>query len=277
MIRPRFKFCLFMTIALVAGGCQTQQVRQSRQTVNTHTYKPAKKPARYTNAESLLNSEGYWDLVEEKQEVSPIEQHMKARVQVDPGKVKSSGKYTKHGTPDEKTHFRTLRLASLETVIPPKKPVRQPKKFMSAKSTLINTNPKLKALSSRKPARKPARIVSNAASASGASIVKDVRLGEHPGKTRFVLDLTGPSGFSYELNNEKGYLLINLPGTAWEANTKKVMQSHSLIKGYSVRSDSKGTKMLVALKKPGRMITSVSLPPSGVSGHRIYFDIGDML
>ena len=258
----------------VTNGCQIQH--SERQTYNVIT----KKSEKYTNAESLLSSKGCWEFIEDKKELSPLEQHMKARLKVDPKHVKSGGTYiNSKNMLGNTSHFRILRLDSSQfldgIILPVRKPVRGSKEFMTAKSTFIDSCLKSKFVFAKKPIHNIANKLSALESVVGVSVIKNVRIGEHPEKIRFVLDMTGSSDFSYELNNKKGYLLIDLPNTKWTASKKEIFQFYSLITGYSVRSYRNGTKLFIALKKPGRLITSVSLPSNDEYGYRIYFDIGD--
>lgn len=68
-------------------------------------------PGQPADAETLLAAEGSWRMVEEEPQVSPVSNHMKARVQVDPTDQKSVRRYASRGpAPAEDVHIRVLRL-----------------------------------------------------------------------------------------------------------------------------------------------------------------------
>ena len=207
--------------------------------------------------EDLLEAEGSYTLVEDDKNLTPEQQHMKARRQVNPNKIKGN-RYTSRGTPKEEEHYRVLRVANGD------------KGFKEAKPQFVGSYSGVKPEKKPPPPRRKAVPVP---SLSGKTVVRDFRVGQHPGKTRFVLDLTGPSGFSYDLNNDKGYLLVRLPDAEWATDEKKVFASHPLIKGYSVRKTKKGALVLIALKKTAVLKGSAALKPDGKKGHRIYFDV----
>lgn len=124
--------------------------------------------------------------------------------------------------------------------------------------------------SKKAPAPQPARSVD---SSNSATVVRGVRTGEHPGKTRLVLDLTGPSKYRADIDNEENLLLIELSDAGWSADSQKML-NHPLIKGYTTQeSGNGGTILALELKKPAKILGSSALKPNSKYGHRIYLDI----
>lgn len=109
---------------------------------------------------------------------------------------------------------------------------------------------------------------------NAGSAVTNVRVGEHPGKTRLVLDVTDTPDFNYSLENDKNLLLINLPQAAWEAELKRVFANHPLMLAYIAKpAPEGGTVLALKLRRPVRVLFNAAFKPSGPSGHRIVFDI----
>lgn len=125
------------------------------------------------------------------------------------------------------------------------------------------------------PAREPVAMAaaSQPASGSGATVVRGIRTGEHPGKTRLVLDLTGASKYRADIDNDENLLLIELSDAGWTAAEQKLM-NHPLIKGYTTQaSGNGGTILALELKKPAKILGSAALKPNAQYGNRIYLDL----
>lgn len=89
--------------ALLVAGCSAEQTPQATEV----------KKVEAGSAEELLAAEGSWNIVEDKTQPTPVQEHMSAREQVDPRKPGATKNYTKNLTPEgmqEETHFRVLRL-----------------------------------------------------------------------------------------------------------------------------------------------------------------------
>ncbi len=107
----------------------------------------------------------------------------------------------------------------------------------------------------------------------GQAVVNSVRLGDHPGKTRLVLDMTGASKYKVDVDNNEKLLLIELSDAGWSAAQQKVL-NNPLVKGYTTQAGPNGGTMLaLELKKPVKVLGSSALKPNGQTGHRIYFDL----
>lgn len=110
-------------------------------------------------------------------------------------------------------------------------------------------------------------------SSDGSTVVKGIRTGQHPGKTRLVLDLTGQSKYRADIDNEENLLLIELSDAGWAAASQKMM-NHPLIKGYTTQASSNGgTILALELSKPAKILGSSALKPNSQYGHRIYLDL----
>lgn len=118
-------------------------------------------------------------------------------------------------------------------------------------------------------------VQSETAASAGANMVSNIRLGEHPGKTRLVLDLSGSSPYKVELDNTEKLLLVQIPGAGWSAQQQKSLSSHPLIASYTAQpAGSGGTTLAIELKKPIKITSESALPPNATyQNHRIFMDL----
>lgn len=111
------------------------------------------------------------------------------------------------------------------------------------------------------------------APATGKAVVKSIRMGEHPGKTRLVLDLTGSTQYRADLDNDEHLLTIELSEAGWSADSQKLL-NHPLIKGYTTQASAGGgTILALELKKNVKVLGSSALKPNSQFGNRIYLDL----
>ncbi len=106
--------------------------------------------------------------------------------------------------------------------------------------------------------------------------VTGVRTGEHPGKTRLVLDLSAPGKFSFDIDNNEKLMTVTLDGLAWAAPETKSFSGDKLLKSYSITKASGGTTLVLELKAPVKPLASGAIGPEPGSGHRIFFDLGPL-
>lgn len=111
----------------------------------------------------------------------------------------------------------------------------------------------------------------------GGAAVTNVRFGEHPGKTRMVLDANGKVAFSHNVDNRENIIMINLPGTGWMGMPQMMVNNSPLVSSYNVIPDNQGgQQMIIQLKRPAQVLWSQALDPTGGQGHRIVFDIAPL-
>jgi hypothetical protein len=115
--------------------------------------------------------------------------------------------------------------------------------------------------------------LSSGAWAAGAA-VKAVRIGEHPGKTRVVLDLSGPAQAQTAVSPDGLTLMIDLPGTAWKAAARQTVGKSPLLTGFeSSMSPDGGSRLTLTAKAPISVTQSLNLKPDSSGGHRLVFDL----
>lgn len=114
-----------------------------------------------------------------------------------------------------------------------------------------------------------------AKAAPGSAAVSNMRFGEHPGRTRLVLDLSGPSPYKTELDNTEKLLLVQISKAGWNAKTQEKLSKHPLIAGYTAQPAADGgTTLAIELAKPVKVVSESSLPPNATyQNHRIFIDL----
>jgi hypothetical protein len=226
---------------------------------------------RADTAEDLLGAEGEWTLIEEKRSPSPVQKHMESRGQVKPTQISKSGNYTEKAKDmhvNEDIHFRVLRLErQMDTIRDNLDGAAPDLQYSTAKTA---AKPKLKI--------DPAPMkVANKAVSGGALRVTSVRTGMHPGKVRFVLDMSQKPTFSYDLDNDEKLLLVELPNTGWDAAMRKSLGSNPLIKSYSVRTSGDGaSRLAIELRAPVQVGMAKVFAPNRTYGHRIVLDVSKL-
>lgn len=109
--------------------------------------------------------------------------------------------------------------------------------------------------------------------------VTTLRVGEHPGKTRIVLDITGGKGgkiiHSVDLDNGEKILVIEIPSAAWSAPATRSFAGAPLIASYKAdQNASGGTLLIFQLKAPAKIVYQGQMAGADSShGGRIIIDL----
>jgi hypothetical protein len=264
-----------------------------------------------SSAQNLLEAEGQWQIVEDETETPPDQQHMQAREQVNPlQQVAEADVYTDHYQPadlNEDTRYRVLRLEKrvdgmdrdFKQLLPPLKKLIVPgdelnvaiadiESRQAQESPMPEINERIivtdytkqpgslqnSAPSVTVPVITPASEATPAAPMNGPTIT-DIRVGEHSGKTRLVLDASGPVTFKYDLDNNEKLLLIELTGAGLSAPAQKNFANSAFLNAYTAQANGNGITLALELKKPAKIMSSATLAPDGANTqYRVFFDIG---
>lgn len=112
------------------------------------------------------------------------------------------------------------------------------------------------------------------AASPGGVTVTALRVGEHPGKTRMVFDMTGASAYRYDLDNAENILVLEISGAGWSAPATQSFARSPLLQSYSTQSmDGGGTRVIMQLKRAAAVAYEAALKPEGSSGHRLVIDL----
>lgn len=274
-IRPAYFF--FVTSLCVLGGCQTQQAIRG-------AFEPSSVTAE-KSSEELLDGEGQMVLVEDKRAPTPIEMHMKARGDVDPTRINKKNKFTtniKDSHAKDQTNFRVVRVegdaeamadADGDLTIS----ANPLEKKTSAKTYVEEILEKHKA---RQAAATKVDVgqVKNTRQASldvASSDVEvgQVRIGQHPGKTRVVLDVSDKASFQTRFESGDKVLVVTLPNASWATEPRTKVAGESLVVGYDASNKGAGSVLKITLTAPGKLAYQKAMKPSGGRGQRIVLDI----
>ena len=229
------------------------------------------------SAEELLAAEGAWTLAEDRTAANdPLKAHMQTRKKVDPTSMDSKA-YTHDAETYKKEHNLEFRVLNLET---------QMSKVRADLNTLLQDHKNIgqkprglghvlaEASPDKKPAMTKAVPAKTKPAVGGPLRVTSVRMGQHPGKTRFVMDLSQAAPkYTAEIDNAEKLLIVELPGAGWSAAAAKTFTAHPLIKGYSAQPAGDGTRLVMELKKPAKLVMNTAMKPNAVHGHRVVLDI----
>lgn len=263
-----------MSASLIAGGCNALQISESG------------KPA----AENLgAPSENKFSIFKKKKEpYDPVKAHLEARRMVDPSDLSTIHAYTKKELPREFLG-PDVKIVMKDKPPPEERILEEEEPWYSGlipssgddeesaeELEVASLQKAAPALPREQPAeqqRQQAKAVRSKVSQAQMA-VKKLRIGEHPKKTRLVLDLTAEALFDYELRNDGNLLVVNLPDAIWEAQAKKVFAKHPLILAYiAKKAPDGGTVLAIKLRKPTKVLFNSVYKPTKRAGHRIVFDI----
>jgi hypothetical protein len=106
-------------------------------------------------------------------------------------------------------------------------------------------------------------------------VAKNIRIGEHPGKLRIVLDTNKEANYSVDLDNNEKIIIIELPDAKWVGASSQKFSDYPLVESYSIEptNSGKGTMIVVTLKAGTEILKEGVLMPDKTSDYRIYFDL----
>ena len=107
-----------------------------------------------------------------------------------------------------------------------------------------------------------------------ASDALDVRIGQHPDKTRFVLELSDVPQFDIFTLADPYRVVIDLPDLDWSQAKHKRLDRKGLVKSLRYGNYRPGVSRIVLdLAGPGEVVSAFVLPPDGQNRHRLVVDI----
>lgn len=109
---------------------------------------------------------------------------------------------------------------------------------------------------------------------SYAAVVSNIRIGEHPGKTRLVLDISNSVPFEISQVDGGRTLVIDLPTAGWNASPMLRGAKSPLVQGFSSQTNGHGgTRLMINLKRSARVLWAEELKPAAGKGPRIAIDL----
>jgi hypothetical protein len=107
-----------------------------------------------------------------------------------------------------------------------------------------------------------------------AAAVQGLRIGEHPDKTRIVLDVRGNTSYTADLDNKEKILVVELAKTGWEAPPQQDFGSAPRLKSYRIEQMEDGSTLLIlTVKKDVQIIYESLIENQQGGGGRIVIDL----
>lgn len=110
--------------------------------------------------------------------------------------------------------------------------------------------------------------------ANGVASVFDVRVGEHPNRTRIVMDVSSTTGFNIDIDNNENIIIIELPQAGWTAAKSKNFAKSNFISSYRVESSESGHMMILQLKRDAKVVYKGDLKSNTGNSRRLVIDLG---
>lgn len=105
---------------------------------------------------------------------------------------------------------------------------------------------------------------------TGAPTIQAIRIADHTGSTRIVLDMSSKAAVPpASFQNDGKQLVIDLPQIAWNAKTEAAIKNSALVSGYKYEDG----KLTLNLTKASQVKSQQALPPEGSSGYRLVLDL----
>ena len=112
---------------------------------------------------------------------------------------------------------------------------------------------------------------SDAVAASAA--VNDVRVGEHPGATRIVLDVSQRTSASFDVSEDGRTLFVNMPEAEWRAGNFSAKHAKGMLTEFRQTTSDKGVELSFLMDEPVRMKAPFFVSPEGTQGERVVIDL----
>jgi hypothetical protein len=111
-----------------------------------------------------------------------------------------------------------------------------------------------------------------------AFMISAVRIGEHPGKTRIVFDVSDKLSFSKDVDNGEHILTIDVQGAGWAgAGTAQPTPKSPLLASWQASPDGQGgTRFVIQLRKPAKILAAEAMAPAAGKPGRIIIDLGPL-
>lgn len=119
------------------------------------------------------------------------------------------------------------------------------------------------------PVVKATAPVQSKIAAPSGPVISAMRIGEHAGMTRLVLDAGSAVKFTTDLDNSEDLLLVELPGMKWTA-AKSGASSSPAIKSWSTQSmdnGTDGTRLVIVLRQDVSIADKSLIAPDANAAH----------
>lgn len=108
---------------------------------------------------------------------------------------------------------------------------------------------------------------------TGQAAIYDVRVGEHPGKTRIVMDVNSKAEFSVDIDNSEKIMIVEFPKAGWSANTARNFAGSPYIASYKAEAAGDGTLVIFQLKQAAKVAYKDDLKGASGTSRRVVIDV----
>ncbi|HUO99753.1 MAG TPA: N-acetylmuramoyl-L-alanine amidase [Rhizomicrobium sp.] len=106
------------------------------------------------------------------------------------------------------------------------------------------------------------------------AVVLGVRIGEHPDRTRFVVELSDPVEMRTFTLNNPNRVVIDMPAVRWHLQGPPRPSANGAIKGYRYGLFRPGnSRFVIDLNRPAALSDVLVLPPENGYGYRVVLDL----
>ena len=243
---------LLVIAVMVLGGCQASS---SLPKYHARNSLPRSKPDMVARSGSDLED--------------PWQAHLKARRRVNPRDTSVKRSYTQlvGDTVSQKRPRITSKDREAHDVppVPSQKPIGQKVAFVQAPVTSVFPVPR------SKPVMKVQKqIVSDVV----RHHVTNMRIGDHPGKTRIVFDADVPIDADVEVRKGGRLVYLTFHDVGWKAHGSRSFADHRILSGYEALLSEAGVIVKILMKKPVKVSGPKRYPPNDkYQNHRISIDV----
>lgn len=124
------------------------------------------------------------------------------------------------------------------------------------------------------PAPQPAKKAEKPEPKYSTPHVINVRIGSYPDKTRIVLDMSEPAPYHVDLDNDEKLLVLEVKNAGWDAKQSYSFKNSQLLSSFTAQEEgANGSRLLLALKQPVKILKKFALKADGPRKDRIVLDI----
>ena len=117
-------------------------------------------------------------------------------------------------------------------------------------------------------------ILEDTSSGGTPSIVKSVRIGEHPDKIRVVMDLSEKTDYRIEQSDEGLIVLIDLPYVSWQAPTSEDLKYSMVMQGFRAEPLANGGMRVILTAREAMSVKEhMILPARDGKAPRLVIDL----
>ena len=121
--------------------------------------------------------------------------------------------------------------------------------------------------------QQPAKFQNASLGGNSRSVVKAVRIGDHPDKLRLVMDLSAPIQYEINFDPQSNQIFVNIPYVEWGAKDNWISKTGNILNDYRVEKTSNGVQLVMTVAEDVSVGASGLLKASAGRDDRLFIDI----